>query len=295
MKPSAGVTVRMCVERYLQACSGSVVDERGQWIRWKNMEPTFGPKLVGVHLYAVSATYHHSRVKAGTSPATVRREFTVLRSAFKHAQRDGLIPYVPVLYVPKNGPARKRILTKEELTKLLVAAAMMQEQPWVLRFLLLLVHTAQRKDAVLQLEWDQVDLKARVIDFNNKKIALPERRKGRGVVPINDELFAYLKPWRERDSTPYICHHDDGKKVKNVYDTWRKMVRLAGLGKEVTPHTIRHTVATLLVRSHEDIRKVQLLLGHKSITTTEAIYVKNDPEEIRGTVGRLGGLGVKNH
>lgn len=294
MKPSAGVTVRMCVERYLRGGGRSVVDERGQWIRWKNMEPTFGPKLVGVHLYALSATYHHNRVKAGRSPSTVRREFAVLRAAFKHAQRDGLIPYIPVLYVPKNGPARKRILTKEELTKLLVAAAQMQgECRWLLRFLLLLVHTAQRKDAVLQLEWDQVDLKARVIDFNNKKITLAERRKGRGVVPINDDLFAYLKAWRG-DGCSYICHHDDGKKVKNIYDTWRKMVRLAGLGRDVTPHTIRHTVATWLVHADEDIRKVQLLLGHKSITTTEAIYVKNDPEEIRGTVGRLGGLGFKH-
>ena len=69
-----------------------------------------------------------------------------------------------------------------------------------------------------------------------------------------------------------------------------RLVRKAGLeGKGITPHKLRHTFATFLIRTGADVRTVQELLGHSSLQTT-AGYLHSDTRTKQAAVGRLGGL-----
>ncbi len=99
-----------------------------------------------------------------------------------------------------------------------------------------------------------------------------------------EKLQNYLK--QRKDASPYIFvsvsvnwlgNHLSRNAIEYIV---RKYARLAWIEKRVTPHTLRHSFATSLVRKGADIRAVQTLLGHSSITTTQ-IYTHIDDKHLK--------------
>ena len=71
-----------------------------------------------------------------------------------------------------------------------------------------------------------------------------------------------------------------------VFKLVKKLARMAGIHKVIGPHTFRHSFATHLVEGGADLRAVQEMLGHASITTTE-IYTHLDREYLRSNILRF--------
>lgn len=125
----------------------------------------------------------------------------------------------------------------------------------------------------------------RVIGKNNK-----ER-----IVPIGQEAMKHIGFYigSVRQHLPKIASgHEDyiflnrrGKMMTRiyVYQVIKEMTALAGIPKKVSPHTFRHSFATHLVEGGADLRAVQEMLGHESITTTE-IYTHLDRSYLRDTI-----------
>ncbi|MFA5031616.1 MAG: tyrosine recombinase [bacterium] len=85
--------------------------------------------------------------------------------------------------------------------------------------------------------------------------------------------------------TEFLFLNQNGKKLSRM-GGWKiitKYIKLSGINKEVTPHTFRHSFATALLEAGTDLRVVQQLLGHSSITTTE-IYTHIDREKLKEAV-----------
>jgi site-specific recombinase XerD len=99
-----------------------------------------------------------------------------------------------------------------------------------------------------------------------------------------DALQKYLD--LREDNSPYLFisySHvgEDGHLSTNaIEELVRKYAKLVGLNKKVTPHTLRHSFATSLIKKWADIRSVQTLLGHSSITTTQ-IYTHVDDKHLQ--------------
>ena len=113
----------------------------------------------------------------------------------------------------------------------------------------------------------------------------------RRIVFISDRAREALKEYlaKRSDMSPFLLvSHDRAKKgrddagltprsIQRIVD---KYAREAGITKKVSPHTMRHTFATDLLRAGADIRSVQAMLGHASITTTE-IYTHVTNKHLR--------------
>ena len=114
------------------------------------------------------------------------------------------------------------------------------------------------------------------------------------LVPIGGQAIKALKIWTEqvRVHTPIKKGEDDmvflnrrGSRISRVYIFMliKQLAQLAGIKKSISPHTLRHSFATHLVEGGADLRAVQEMLGHESITTTE-IYTHLDREYLKETI-----------
>lgn len=131
---------------------------------------------------------------------------------------------------------------------------------------------------------------------NMKKDELSVRGKGGKVrvVFLSERARHAIQQYVEqrRDNTPFLfLRHDraqskditeDGKPLtpRSVERMIARYAQLAGITKHVTPHTMRHSYATDLLRNGADVRSVQALLGHASITTTQ-VYTHITDQQLR--------------
>ena len=96
-------------------------------------------------------------------------------------------------------------------------------------------------------------------------------------IPLREELL--MNKRKESDSL-FLDYMGLNLTARGVYYLIAKRIREAGINKKVSPHTFRHTFATHLLNEGADIRVVQELLGHKSISTTQ-IYTHTGIEKLR--------------
>jgi site-specific recombinase XerD len=139
----------------------------------------------------------------------------------------------------------------------------------------------------------------RVADIDSQRMVIRvcqgKGQKDRYVL-LSPKLLVVLREyWRVATPRDYLFPGaEPGKPVsrKTVMKAYRDGREIAGLGKKVTVHTLRHSFATHLLESGVDLRTVQLLLGHRSLSTT-ARYLHVATAALRSTqspLDRLGGL-----
>jgi integrase/recombinase XerD len=114
------------------------------------------------------------------------------------------------------------------------------------------------------------------------------------LVPIGGEAIKALKIWIEqlrvhidikKGEEDLVFLNRRGSRLSRVYIFMliKQLAELTGLRKTISPHTFRHSFATHLVEGGADLRAVQEMLGHESITTTE-IYTHLDREYLKSTI-----------
>ncbi|HOF79686.1 MAG TPA: tyrosine-type recombinase/integrase [bacterium] len=147
----------------------------------------------------------------------------------------------------------------------------------------------------------------KINDINLKKAEFTVRGKGNKLrlVFLSDDAKAAIKSYLEarQDTEPFlfISHGKINQETNPVYGlTPRSIERLvgkyalaAGITKKVTPHTLRHSFATDLLMGGADIRSVQQLLGHASITTTQ-VYTHVTDQQLRQVYQNFHGKSRKN-
>jgi len=117
------------------------------------------------------------------------------------------------------------------------------------------------------------------------------KRSKERFIPLGEEAFRWIALW-ESDARPqfyklekagdYLFLNSRGGKMSRdgFFKIFKKYVSKAGIDKNISPHTIRHSFATHLLEGGADLRSVQEMLGHASIATTQ-IYTHLDREYLK--------------
>jgi integrase len=214
--------------------------------------------------------------------STLRRELNVLVAALNHAVRQRRIKSdeVPSILLPPTPPAKDIWLNEAELETLLAAAAKTSDKRLsrLHRFVVIAAETAARKASILSLKWEQVDFAGRMIRFDAD--GKRQKNKRRVPVPMSSRLLALLKRAHDEKTSEWVL--DSPFSIQRHFDLL--CASLGGKFNAVTPHTLRHTWATLAARSG----KVQLwqiagVLGDTLQAVTRN-YLHHCPDHLRGAV-----------
>ncbi len=229
----------------------------------------------------------------GVSLATQNYHLIALRQFLRYwAKRD-----VRALSPDKVGLARLPerdidVLYPEEVDALLAAAKSKTQSPNSkddlatyrdAAILEVLFSTGMRVAEVVSLDRDDIPPFAKATGGKREVVQFPVRGKGNKVrvvflsKPAQEAVAAYLGKRKDIDPALFVRHSPNAAGGDNLRLTPRSMQRMikkyaaqAGLTKDITPHTLRHSFATDLLSNGADVRQVQQLLGHSSITTTQA-------------------------
>lgn len=120
----------------------------------------------------------------------------------------------------------------------------------------------------------------RVIGKGDKQRMVPVGSAARDKIQLYME---YRRPKRSSEATLFLNNRGEPLTRVMVFNIVRRAAALAGIEKQISPHTLRHSYATHMLEGGANIRQVQELLGHESISTTE-VYTHLDRKHLRGVV-----------
>tara|TARA_R110000796_G_scaffold9530_3_gene32407 strand:- start:89 stop:940 length:852 start_codon:yes stop_codon:yes gene_type:complete len=272
-------TVEEIVQQYFNQHRNGTISVSRSKSAWKNMQPLLGKvkvsNLTGQHI----SKYIKSRATC-VAGGTINFELGVLSAALRWANKQSYISQQIVIARLPTPEARQRFLTKDECKRLVQAS---KEYPHLYAFVGVALLTGQRKEAILGLRQDQIFWDQGFVDFNDPSSPDHARRKNRGIVPLGVELRQFLE--QHKSDCPYVINKN-GRRIRDFRKSWDKMVEKADL-IDVTPHVLRHTVASHLVMDGAPLIDVSRLLGHKDSRITEKVYAKFSPDYLKTVTERL--------
>ena len=107
----------------------------------------------------------------------------------------------------------------------------------------------------------------------------------RYITLYRDEVRAHLKPQKGFEDLLFLNRYGRRLSRAMIFTIVKRQAVAAGIRKKVSPHTFRHSFATHLLQNGADIRAIQQMLGHESITTTE-VYMHVDRQHLSRVVNR---------
>lgn len=239
------------------------------------------------HLRAWLAWIHGQ----GYAPASMARKLSAVRSLYRYLTREGIVTHTPVLLVPapRSRKALPTVLSVEEMERLIEApdgATLLGMRDKCM--LEVMYATGLRVGELLSLTLNQIDWIGRQIRVMGK--GSKERIVLLGDLAV-DALEAYIHRSRPNllgnqiTDALFLSHLGRPLSVRGFHLILGSYVAAAGIERRVTPHTLRHTFATHLLEGGADLRAVQELLGHSSVSTTQ-IYTHVSENYVRELYAR---------
>lgn len=234
----------------------------------------------------VAESYLASLGAAGLSPRSVARKLSSLRGFHGYLHRRGRLAEDPIegLDPPRRERRLPGVLSIEEATRLVESAR--ERDPLGLRdraMLEIMYGSGLRVSEVLSLEGDRLRLRERFVIVRGKG----DRERA---VPLTAPCLAALRRYLADGRPALVSGRDPGRVFLNRrggplsrMGLWRVLRRhavRADLPAEFHPHVLRHSFATHLLEGGADLRVIQELLGHASVTTTQ-IYTQVDRSLLR--------------
>lgn len=228
------------------------------------------------------------QIQESYSRPTVARKISAIRSFYKYLTREQLIDDDPSKLVrgPKLSRRLPACLDREEVNRLLLAPDDSSLGVRDRALMEVLYASGMRVSELCGL---------RISDYNSaaKEMRVLGKGSRERVVLLNDSAHAWLERYLAEhwsklaggrtanpDNPLFVSRQATRLSSRSVHRIVLKYARIAGINKPITPHTLRHTFATHLLEGGADLRVVQDLLGHTTISTTQ-IYTHVSLDRLR--------------
>lgn len=246
---------------------------------WKALRERFG-RRDGEDITKEDCRAHAiERRQAGISDGTIYTELGHLRTVLVWAAKNTIIARAPEIERPSKPAPKDRYLTRPEVQRILAAA----KTPHMRVAIHLMLGTAARITAILELTWDRVDMNRRLIYLRNPDD--PVKRKGRAIVPINSTLAAALREAKAGALTDHVVEWG-GESVKSIKRGIATAAREAKV-KDVSAHVFRHTAAVWMAESGVPMDEISQYMGHNSVEITRRVYARYSPDHLRKAAAAL--------
>ena len=232
--------------------------------------------LLTTDVNAVRAYLAHLNDKE-YSKATIARKLATLRSFYKFLVKRNEITSNPVVAVrtPKQEKKLPRFLEYEEVKRLLETPPM---DNWLgardRAILETLYSTGIRVSELVALNMDDIDFLGEIVHVRGKG-------KKERIAPISSSALQVIQHYMEYRNKRaqsnsnfdlkvlFVNKHGRRLSTRSVRRKMDKYLKMAGLDPSISPHTLRHSFATHMLNKGADLRSVQELLGHQSLSTTQ--------------------------
>ncbi len=257
----------------------------GDLIRYMNFLRELGYRIEGSSKVEVMSFLLSLR-KRGLSAKTVARSISVLRGFYRWLADEGVLRTNPLedMESPKTTRSLPEVLSLDEVESLLEQPN--SSHPVGMRdkaMLEVLYATGLRVSELTNLELNNMHLEAGYL------IVLGKGSKQR-IVPMGEEALYWLKAYLEgsrkrllgsrRSPQAFVSQQGKGITRQGFWKIIKKYALTAGIRKNISPHTLRHSFASHLLEGGADLRSVQSLLGHEDISTTQ-IYTHVTRERLK--------------
>lgn len=222
------------------------------------------------------------------SARTQARIISGIRAFFRYMLIEGIIEENPSALIesPKLGFRLPDVLTVEEIERLIGAIDLSQPEGHRNKAIIETLYGAGLRVSEL------VNLKITDIHSRDGFIVVTGKGNKQRMVPVGGKALKAIDFYYDQRRTLKKIHDENivflnrrGRKLSRVmiFNIIKDTARLAGIKKNISPHTLRHSFATHMIEAGADLRAVQEMLGHESILTTE-IYTHIDRSFLKDTL-----------
>ncbi len=253
-----------------------------EYLELKGLSPE-----VGLVSHQVLSEFILWIAQLGLSARSQARMISGIRAFFKFLVLEDVISKNPasLLSLPRLGRKLPQVLSVNEIDAMIAAIDLSQAQ-------------GQRNRTIIEVLYgsglrvsEAVELKISDIFFKEEFLKITGKGNKQRLVPLGrsaaKELKIYLDNHRKQIAVQkgyedHVFLNQRGRKLTRVmiFIVIKGLAEKSGISKNISPHTLRHSFATHLVEGGADLRAIQDMLGHESITTTE-IYTHLDREYLR--------------
>ncbi len=228
----------------------------------------------------------------GIAPRSIARTVSGIKSVFRYLRLEREIDANPALLLdtPRIGRHLPTVLSVGEIDSMI--AAIDPESP-----------TALRNHAIIETLYgcglrvsELCDMRLSRIDFTRGMALIEGKGSKERIVPMSDSSLELIRRYVSTDRASLRIDRGEEDIVflnvrghrltrQMVFTVLRQLAALAGIRTVISPHTLRHSFATHLLEGGANLRAIQQMLGHESISTTE-IYLHMDNSHLRDEILR---------
>jgi integrase len=221
----------------------------------------------------ISATSCRAYVAHRAAGASARRELAFLNAAINQWKvNHAPMMATPKIKLPPKPTPRQDFMTRAEAARFLWFA---RRTPHLARFFLIGWYTGSRRSVITGLKWSMVNLETGIMQRKERGAAQTKKRSP--PVKLGRRISAHLRRWKQMDGDIVYVVHFRRKSIQRPVRSWERIRVAAGLPEYITPHVLRHSRATHMLKQGVPIWEAANALG-MSVAVLASTYGHHAPD-----------------